>query len=99
MGILSDFKTLISEAMENEIRVYIKETCPGVRDRCMLPELKEWFAKNVKAWLTDMYGKGELALDSAALSRLNFDLSSVERPDSAWRKFEQFMLKELNDLR
>ena len=58
MGILGDFKTHISGALEDEITKQIKLTCPRVRDRAMLPELRAWFNDNVKTWLTDMYGKG-----------------------------------------
>ena len=58
MGILTDFKTHISGVMEEEIKSFIIVTCPRIRDRHMLPELRTWFNENVKSWLTDIYGKG-----------------------------------------
>ncbi|KAF8322634.1 hypothetical protein DL93DRAFT_2223518 [Clavulina sp. PMI_390] len=76
MGILSDFKSCVSSILEEEMSAYIAATCPKVRDRLMLPELRLWFADNVKTWLFDTYGK-----------------------DATWRKFEQFMVKGLCELR
>lgn len=58
MGILSDFKTHISGALEEEITQRVLTTCPRVRNRPMLPELRAWYNDNIKTWLTDMYGKG-----------------------------------------
>lgn len=58
LGLLSDFKTHVGVALEKEISQRIMETCPRVRDRAMLPELKKWFNETVKAWLNAIYGKG-----------------------------------------
>jgi hypothetical protein len=68
MGLLSDFKSLIGGTMDEEISKEVKTRCAGVRDRPCLPELREWFTKNVKAWLTDIYGKGEREWYSVGLS-------------------------------